>query len=605
MNLVELSEELEFMPKDDLIQLSQNPNSNYPPYLVLAEIQRRTQMEKMYAAARPKPQNTVAEEVVTDFAMSTPNAGISMMDGSAPTERFSPKSSDIPAPVLMQTAASGGLTAYANKGKTETTGSKIKNFLTAPIRAISELGRLRYEAGRDMSRQLRENASIAADRKIDLAIKALPVIKGTKSLEEYKKELQELSRDDFVGPKYAGLIKNFYYNFQDKQLPEFQKEIAETGKMPQAVIDYFDSYEKFRDSGRYLNKFDTGYERPDLTLPSKAGGGITGYQNRGQTMIEQSLSNPEERGFFGRTFDYIKENPGSAALNAASLGLMFVPGVGLVSLGLRGLQAARALNYAQGAKKAYDVAKRGTIATGKALNPKVLYSRPNPIFSNLQQGTRRVLQKDGTYKVIDTATGKAIKPRVFSMKRASPSAIAGIAGLQAINYMNQDDKVINKMPPPERELSAEDLEILRLQNEAAMAETETKPKGFDDQALNLISLGGTIMGARNMSELGQGLTSFATAKQAAKGDEAQQDYYAASAAKAQAEIENMPLDRVISSIDSLTKQQKQFLDGGDIESANEVGLQLQLLNQRALELQGIDVQTQASIDKNLIASFGT
>ena len=440
MNLVELSEELEFMPKDALIQLSQNPNSNYPPYLVLAEIQRRTQMEKMYAAARPKPQNTVAEEVVTDFAMSTPNAGISMMDGSAPTERFSPKSSDIPAPVLMQTAASGGL---------------------------------------------------------------------------------------------------------------------------------------------------------------------TGYQNRGQTMIEQSLSNPEERGFFGRTFDYIKENPGTTALNVASAGLMFVPGVGLISLGLRGLQAARALNYAQGAKKAYDVAKRGAQATGKALNPQALYSRPNPVFSNLQQGTRRVLQKDGTYKVIDTATGKAINPRVFSMKRAVPSSIAGAAGLQAINYMNQDDKVINEMPPPERELSAEEKELLRLQNEMATAQTETKPKGFDDQALNLISLGGTIMGARNLSELGQGLTSFATAKQAAKGDEAQQAYYAASAAKAQAEVENMPLDRVLSSIEAITEQQEAALENNDTDTATALGLQLQILNQRALELQGIDVQTKASIDKNLIASFGT
>ena len=591
MNLVELSEELEFMPKDALIQLSQNPNSNYPPYLVLAEIQRRTQMEKMYAAARPKPQNTVAEEVVTDFAMSTPNAGISMMDGSAPTERFSPKSSDIPAPVLMQTAASGGLTAYANKGKTETTGSKIKNFLTAPIRAISDLGRLRYEAGRDMSRQLRENASIAADRKIDLATKALPVIKGTKSLEEYKKELQELSRDDFVGPKYAGLIKNFYYNFQDKQLPEFQKEIAETGKMPQAVIDYFDSYEKFRDSGRYLNKFDTGYERPDLTLPSKAGGGITGYQNRGQTMIEQSLSNPEERGFLGRTFDYIKENPGSAALNAASIGLMFVPGVGLVSLGLRGLQAARALNYAKGAKKAYDVAKRGAQAT--VTRPKIATR------FNTNQPLGEAAKSLGI-------TGNVTNlGRQFSPLRAGTTATIGATGLQGINYNMQDDKVINEMPPPEREMSAEEKELLRLQNEMATAQTETKPKGFDDQALNLISLGGTIMGARNMSELGQGLTSFATAKQAAKGDEAQQAYYAASAAKAQAEVENMPLDRVLSSIEAITEQQEAALENNDTETATALGLQLQILNQRALELQGIDVQTQASIDKNLIASFGT
>ena len=252
MNLVELSEELEFMPKDALIQLSQNPNSNYPPYLVLAEIQRRTQMEKMYAAARPKPQNTVAEEVVTDFAMSTPNAGISMMDGSAPTERFSPKSSDIPAPVLMQTAASGGLTAYANKGQTETTGSKIKRFLTAPFRAIGDLGKLQAEAYDNADRQIRENNSTNADRQNYLITKSLPVIKGEKTLQEFRNEMEELFNNDFVKDDrgYRNQIKNYYFKFEKEFLPRFQKEIAETGQMPKDVISHYDKYENFRNSGR-------------------------------------------------------------------------------------------------------------------------------------------------------------------------------------------------------------------------------------------------------------------------------------------------------------------------------------------------------------------
>ena len=116
MNLVQLSNELEYLPKDRLAEMAQDPSSMYPPYLVLAEIQRRTQMEKMYAAAQPRPETTVAEEVVNEFAMTNPNAGISSMTGSAPTDRFSPESKDIPAPVLMQTAASGGLTGYANGG---------------------------------------------------------------------------------------------------------------------------------------------------------------------------------------------------------------------------------------------------------------------------------------------------------------------------------------------------------------------------------------------------------------------------------------------------------------------------------------------------------
>ena len=416
MNLVQLSNELEYLPKDRLAEMAQDPSSMYPPYLVLAEIQRRTQMEKMYAAAQPRPQTTVAEEVVNEFAMTNPNAGISSMTGSAPTDRFSPESKDMPAPMTMQTAASGGL---------------------------------------------------------------------------------------------------------------------------------------------------------------------TGYQNRGQTMIEQSLANPQERGLFGRGLDYIKENPGSAALNAATLGLAFVPGIGAGLLGYRAFQAARALNYARGAKKAADLAKKGAQAT---------FSKPNPNIIKGQGFTMR---------------GANEPLRVLAPGKASATAITGMAGLQGINYAMQDDKKVNTQMMPDRELTAEEKELLRLQNEAAMAETKPERKGLDDSALDLVGLGGLIMGARNVSELGKGISDFATAKQVARGDKAQQDYYAASAAKAQEEVANMPLDRVLTSIDSLTKQQKQFLDGGDMESAAAVGLQLQLLNKRALELQGIDLKkTQDSIDKNLIASFG-
>ena len=422
MNLVQLSNELEYLPKDKLAEMAQDPSSMYPPYLVLAEIQRRTQMEKMYAAAQPRPQTTVAEEVVNEFAMTNPNAGISSMTGSAPTDRFSPESKDIPAPVLMQTAANGGL---------------------------------------------------------------------------------------------------------------------------------------------------------------------TGYQNRGQTMIEQSLANPQERGFFGRTFDYIKENPGSAALNAASLGLVLVPGVGLVSAVGRGLQG---INYLRRAKQAADLAKKGAQAT--VTKPRIATR------VNTNQPLGEAAKSLGITKDV-TNIG-----RQYSPLRAGTTALGGIGGIQAINYAIQDDKVTNEMPPPDRELTAEEKEFMRLQNEAAMAETKPEKKGLDDRALDLVGLGGLIMGARNVSELGKGISDFATAKQVARGDKAQQDYYAASAAKAQEEVANMPLDRVLTSIDSLTKQQKQFLESNDIESANAVGLQLQLLNQRALELQGIDFKTQASMDKNLIASFG-
>ena len=38
-NLVQLANDLEFVSKEELIQMSQDPNSQYPSFLVLSEIQ--------------------------------------------------------------------------------------------------------------------------------------------------------------------------------------------------------------------------------------------------------------------------------------------------------------------------------------------------------------------------------------------------------------------------------------------------------------------------------------------------------------------------------------------------------------------------------------
>ena len=47
-NLIKAAEELEYVPKEDLIRMAESGDSRFPPYLVLSEIQRRTQNEKAY-----------------------------------------------------------------------------------------------------------------------------------------------------------------------------------------------------------------------------------------------------------------------------------------------------------------------------------------------------------------------------------------------------------------------------------------------------------------------------------------------------------------------------------------------------------------------------
>ena len=333
-NLVQAAEELEYVPKEELVRMMQQGDMKYPPYLVLSEIQRRTQLENM--VMQPKPNTTVAQEVVSEFAQPQGLAG--MPQGMSADISLPPSSQTvyedrgIPASgmaaggylgggkieytgptvydeegneldglaALMEsgglkrlfrgiTMNEGGITGYADKGLTETTGSKIKRFLTAPIRAISDLGRLLYEASEDAKNRLKEKISTNADRRNDLITKSLPVIKGEKTLQEFRKEMEELFNSDFIkdDKNYRNQIKNYYFQFEKEFLPRFKKEIKETGQMPKDVIGHYDKYENFRNSNRYLNPFDTGYERPDLSLTEqmqkKQEGGLLGFNTGANT----------------------------------------------------------------------------------------------------------------------------------------------------------------------------------------------------------------------------------------------------------------------------------------------------------------------------------
>lgn len=74
MSLIDVAAELEYVPEQELIQLSQNPNSRFPQYLVLSEVQRRNQMRRMYENQVNKaeqPLTTVADEKVMELAQSS------------------------------------------------------------------------------------------------------------------------------------------------------------------------------------------------------------------------------------------------------------------------------------------------------------------------------------------------------------------------------------------------------------------------------------------------------------------------------------------------------------------------------------------------------
>ena len=126
MNLIQQANFLENVPKDQLAQMSQDPNGQFPPFLVLTEIQRRTMNEQNYKAMQEQPTTTVAEEVVGNFMQPrlAQNQSQGLQGGTPqsatplPDSNISAGLSGVPT-APMQMAASGGITGYANKGKTE------------------------------------------------------------------------------------------------------------------------------------------------------------------------------------------------------------------------------------------------------------------------------------------------------------------------------------------------------------------------------------------------------------------------------------------------------------------------------------------------------
>lgn len=150
-NLVELSNQLEDFPEQQLVQMSQDPNSMYPSYLVLSEIQRRNQMRKMYEAQQPKPETTVAEEVIGEFAGQQGLQG-AMAQSPGPQDAFPPSDmGNMAPPSPMQAMASGGRTGYQVGGSPDLSGT------------FSPTGINPYPIGSDnLSGTIEERALIAA-----------------------------------------------------------------------------------------------------------------------------------------------------------------------------------------------------------------------------------------------------------------------------------------------------------------------------------------------------------------------------------------------------------------------------------------------------------
>lgn len=112
-NLVEIAKDLEYVPDEQLVQLANGSDPRFPPFVVISEIKRRTDMRNR--ASEPMPKTTVAQEMVQEFAMPS-RQGLEGMSQDA-TGILPPTvyNRDMPSSMM----ADGGLVGYATGDETK------------------------------------------------------------------------------------------------------------------------------------------------------------------------------------------------------------------------------------------------------------------------------------------------------------------------------------------------------------------------------------------------------------------------------------------------------------------------------------------------------
>ncbi len=544
MNLVDLATELEYVPKEQLAQMSQDPSSRYPQYLVLSEIQRRTANEKAYAAAKPRPTTTVAEEVVGEF-MQPQGLQAGMPSESAPTDAFSSESMGIPASAPMQQPmmmAGGGLTEYMEEVGSELKRIKEKESRYAARNKKEKEGKTIFSTSLSPRKYVIPNETY---NKLDNK----GLIGG---LREYTPAMLLLNALSGEGA----------FSGSDRVIPESKLKSLESA---------------MKQSRNEMQQRQLGF----------ASGGLTAYANGGA--LEQSFADPYENVLGSSTNPYpvddevsfledryIDEEGNIRYGTALGDATFVIPGLGaLGAVGRLGLGALR--------RYTPNILQK----------TKGLFTSANPALASLKTGQRKV-KTDKGYDTIDTATGKKIPEQLFDAKK-SLAAVSYPAAAATLISRSADDEETTK--PTNTETDTEK-QLAELRNKATGIAKPKKEIDYD-----LVGLGGLIMGARNMSELGTGLAGLAERRQAREDalleGQAQQDYYRASADKVRAEIEGLPLENKMDALEKVNDILTKALEG-EIELTEEqlqyYNVASQTLTSQILALQGITANSLTGLD---------
>lgn len=109
-NLIQLEDDVKGLPDQALQQLAQRPNPQLPQFLVVSEIQRRSDMRKRFEARQQQPQGTVAQQIV---APQQQGIGAMVPPGQQPMPPRMPMQPPMQQPMAPQGMSGGGIVRMA------------------------------------------------------------------------------------------------------------------------------------------------------------------------------------------------------------------------------------------------------------------------------------------------------------------------------------------------------------------------------------------------------------------------------------------------------------------------------------------------------------
>lgn len=659
-NLVQVAEELEYVPKDQLIQMSQNPESRYPQYLVLSEIQRRTQMEKRYnaeEASMNRPQTTVAEEVVADFAQPQGLAGMNA-EGAANAGTFLPEAMP---ETPMQMAAGGGRTGYRGGGASymsipETdinpvTGAVITSGNSDRSRREALLYTLGIDPTGKTEEQINEEIRFAQGNSEGSASSALgrAVVQaesggnpnavsseGARGLWQIMPDTLEepgygvlAGKDDSVeenirvGSSYLDAMLDKYdgntehalaaYNWGPGNTDDWIAAGANPDALPAQTRNYIPKVlglKQAEEDSVSSNKSRTlGLQQAD------------GWDSAGRIGAESRFGVLPKAGSAGTIdpadipeedrnslIDWAKENPAEAVLiglDAIALGLLVAPVPGArIAAGVtkalawagRGLKGIKTAHQARKAKRIMEAGRRELARTGKIPGTPGSWGTSGRL-GQTGSGRTRPYNPNLVYEA-----GAPIV-RQMTRQRMVAGAIAAPTTYMIYKHMT-DDEVANSKEQEQGivESTQDKLDgiLAGLNKEEGTGTTEKKGlSSFLPQAegLDIAQLGGVIMGARNMSELGAGIAGLAGSIQdrrtKEKLTEIQGGLYEAQTAKYEADVEFMEPNQLADVLENLKDMMKLEMESGSGDQVVQLRAQYEAVLKRYSEVVGIPYTTQA------------